>query len=61
MNDTTRRYPRSLAQAFPQDYADPIEGPEKHRLTIRDLAFIAVAVVAALVGLSLKFAAMVTT
>lgn len=25
MNTTTRRHPRTLAQAFPQDHADPIE------------------------------------
>jgi len=25
VNTTTRRHPRTLAQAFPQDHADPIE------------------------------------
>lgn len=25
----TRRYPRTLAEAFPCDYADPIERPER--------------------------------
>lgn len=56
MNDTTRRYPRSLAEAWPKDYADPIERPEKYRLRFRDLVLVVVAVVGSLVALSVKFA-----
>ncbi len=29
MNDTTRRYPRTMQEAFPQDYYQWIEGPTK--------------------------------
>ena len=29
MTDTTRKHPRSLAEAFPRDYADPIERPDR--------------------------------
>ena len=27
VNDSTRMYPRSLREAFPQDYTNPIEAP----------------------------------
>ena len=32
VNTTTRRYPRTLAQAFPRDYAQPIEHHRAHRV-----------------------------
>jgi hypothetical protein len=61
VNDTTRRHPRSLAEAWPRDYADPIERPPRNRWRLRDLVLLGVAIVAALVALAYKFAAMVTT
>jgi hypothetical protein len=61
MNDSTRRFPRSLAEAWPSHYADPIERPPSSRLRLRDLVLLVVAIVAALVALSMKFAATVTT
>ena len=33
--DTTRRFSRSLAEAFPQDHADPIERYERTPLRYR--------------------------
>ena len=30
-NNTTRRYPRSLAEAFPQDHGDAISGPFRRK------------------------------
>jgi hypothetical protein len=27
VNNTVRKYPRTLAEAYPRDYANPIEGP----------------------------------
>ena len=32
MNTTTKRYPRSLAQAFPRDFAHSIEHHRAHRV-----------------------------
>lgn len=32
MNTTTRRYPRTLAQAFPRDFAHSIEHHRAHRV-----------------------------
>lgn len=29
MNNTTRRYPRTMQEAFPQDYCQWFEGPNK--------------------------------
>lgn len=29
MNDTVRRYPRTMEEAFPKDYFDWMEGPSK--------------------------------
>lgn len=29
MNNTVRRHPRSLQEAYPKDYADPIDRPER--------------------------------
>lgn len=29
MNDTVRRYPRTMQEAFPQDYYQWMEGPKK--------------------------------
>lgn len=55
MNPTTRRYSRSLAEAFPSDYAASIERPPR-RLRLLDLAAYAVAVVLAVVALAIKFA-----
>lgn len=43
--ETTRRHPRSLAEAFPQDRAQWMEGPE-YRLRWYEKAGVIVAVVA---------------
>jgi len=32
MNDTIRRYPRTLQEAFPNDYFEWMEGPVKYEV-----------------------------
>jgi hypothetical protein len=32
MNDTTRRYPRTMQEAFPKDYFQWMEGPVKYQV-----------------------------
>jgi hypothetical protein len=53
---TTRRHPRTLAEAYPRDYADPIERPPRNPLRFGELALLALAIVCALVALACKFA-----
>jgi hypothetical protein len=36
VNDSTRSYPRSLREAFPQDYSNPIEGPSES-MSVHDI------------------------
>lgn len=55
MNPTTRRFSRSLAEAFPADYADPIERPPR-RMRFVDLLAYGVAVVLALIALAYSYA-----
>lgn len=31
MNDTVRRYPRTMQEAFPQDHYQWMEGPSKYK------------------------------
>lgn len=48
-HDTVRRYPRTLAEAFPQDHADPIEhcpSPRSWLWNDRCIAALLVAVLA---------------
>lgn len=54
MNNTVRRYPRSLAEAFPADYANPIEGYKVYSAGTAAASVVAVAVVAAIVLMVLK-------
>lgn len=52
--NTTRKFARTLAEAFPADYADPIERPPK-RMRFVDLVVICFAVVLALLAMAYKF------
>lgn len=54
MNDTTRRYPRTLQQAFGPLTSTQFEGDEKlapHEIVLCTVALVAVAVVAAILVL----------
>lgn len=35
INDSTRVYPRSLREAFPEEYTNPIEGP-REKISVQD-------------------------
>ena len=52
MNDTTRRHPRTLQEAFPRDYAEAIHHDQPSPLSwlIVDV-FVALILVAVIVGL----------
>ena len=44
VNDSPRMYPRSLREAFPQDYSNPIEGP-RLRISISDVLITGLALI----------------
>jgi hypothetical protein len=51
---TTRRYPRSLAEAYPRDHANPIEGFRVYNAGSALAAFLAVLVIIASVWSVIK-------
>jgi len=55
--ETSRKYPRSTQEAFPQDYCDPIERPMDHQDAIVIWACAAAVIAMVLIAFTVGFPA----